>query len=169
MANQSDKIDRSILPIPDRPRSGLITYDARDPDTKYPPIKDLRPPEGVPNVLILLIDDVGFGAEPAYATFAPTRRRFPCRQLRSSCDRFVLLPLLSVSSLSIPRLQLLEVLGYTSLNLEFITAIDPVMPISDSLVGFRPRRHGFQLSQRHRELNATPPQPHKHLRYTFLL
>jgi len=66
MANQTDKIQRTVLPIPDRPRTGLITYDARDPDTKYPPIKDLRPPEGAPNVLILLIDDVGFGASSAF-------------------------------------------------------------------------------------------------------
>ena len=28
--------DRSFLPIPDRPRTGLVTYDAKDPDTKYP-------------------------------------------------------------------------------------------------------------------------------------
>jgi len=66
MANQSDKIQRTVLPIPDRPRTGLITYDAKDPDTKYPPIKDLRPPEGAPNVLILLVDDVGFGAASAF-------------------------------------------------------------------------------------------------------
>src|SRR5207344_1327259 len=42
------------------------TFDARDPDTKYPPIEPLRPPKGAPNVLILLIDDVGFGASSAF-------------------------------------------------------------------------------------------------------
>ena len=31
-----DELQRNILPIPDRPRTGLITYDAKDPDTKYP-------------------------------------------------------------------------------------------------------------------------------------
>jgi arylsulfatase len=45
---------------------GLTTYDAKDPDTKYPPIRDLRPPEGAPNILIVLIDDVGFGASSAF-------------------------------------------------------------------------------------------------------
>ncbi len=64
--SSQDKIQRSILPIPDRPHVGLTTYDAKDPDTKYPPIRDLRPPEGAPNVLVILIDDVGFGATSAF-------------------------------------------------------------------------------------------------------
>ena len=46
------KIQRDILPIPDPKVVGLTTFDARDPSTKYPPIKTLRPPEGAPNVLI---------------------------------------------------------------------------------------------------------------------
>ena len=59
-------ISRTVLPIPDRPRTGLITYDAKDPDTKYPPIMQLRPPKGAPNILIVLLDDVGFGASSAF-------------------------------------------------------------------------------------------------------
>ena len=61
-----DKISRSILPIPDVRPFSLTTYDARDPDTKYPPIRDLRPPKGAPNVLIVLIDDAGFGSSSAF-------------------------------------------------------------------------------------------------------
>ena len=61
-----DKTARNVLPIPDRPRTGLITYDARDPETKYPPINQLRPPKGAPNVLIILIDDAGFGSSSAF-------------------------------------------------------------------------------------------------------
>ena len=38
MSSQSEKIQRSILPIPDRQHVGLTTYDAKDPETKYPPI-----------------------------------------------------------------------------------------------------------------------------------
>ena len=64
--SEQDKIQRSNLPIPDQPHVGLTTYDAKDPDTKYPPIKELRPPKGAPNVLIVLIDDVGFGATSAF-------------------------------------------------------------------------------------------------------
>ncbi|WP_281243101.1 arylsulfatase [Gemmobacter aquatilis] len=40
----------------------MITYDAKDPDSKFPPIEQLRPPAGAPNVLLILLDDAGFGA-----------------------------------------------------------------------------------------------------------
>ena len=66
MANSSDKLPRHILPIPDAKHVGLTTYDAKDPNTKYPPIVPLRPPKGAPNVLIVLLDDVGFGASSAF-------------------------------------------------------------------------------------------------------
>ena len=62
----SDRQARSMLPIPDRPAPGLTTYDAKDPDTAYPPIQPLLPPEGAPNVLVILLDDVGFGASSAF-------------------------------------------------------------------------------------------------------
>src|SRR5678815_1519526 len=66
MRNPNDTIPREILPIPDRKTVGLTTYDARDPNTKYPPITPLRPPVGSPNVLIVLIDDTGFGSSSAF-------------------------------------------------------------------------------------------------------
>src|SRR5687768_850976 len=66
MATLTDKIQRAILPIPDRTNVRLITYDAKDPNTKFPPIEPLRPPGGAPNVLIVLLDDVGFGASSAF-------------------------------------------------------------------------------------------------------
>jgi arylsulfatase len=59
-------ISRSNLPIPHRPHVGLTTYDAKDPDTSYPPIDSLRPPEGAPNVVVIMIDDAGFGASSAF-------------------------------------------------------------------------------------------------------
>jgi arylsulfatase len=62
----SDPIQRSVLPIPDRKPVALTTYTAKDPDTKFPPIRLLRPPAGAPNVLIVLIDDAGFGASSAF-------------------------------------------------------------------------------------------------------
>jgi arylsulfatase A-like enzyme len=74
---EQDKIQRQVLPIPDRQHVGLTTYDAKDPDTKYPPIEPLRPPKGAPNVLIVLIDDVGFGASSAFGgpCHTPTAER----------------------------------------------------------------------------------------------
>jgi arylsulfatase len=55
-----------MLPIPDRPAPGLTTYDAKDPDTAFPPIEPLLPPAGAPNVLVVLLDDVGFGASSTF-------------------------------------------------------------------------------------------------------
>ena len=57
---------REVLPIPDRRPVSLTTYDAKDPDTKFTPIRELRPPAGAPNVLVVLLDDVGFGASSAF-------------------------------------------------------------------------------------------------------
>jgi arylsulfatase len=59
-------IMRQVLPIPDAKHVGVTTYDAKDPNTEYPPITMLRPPAGAPNVLIVLLDDVGFGAASAF-------------------------------------------------------------------------------------------------------
>jgi arylsulfatase A-like enzyme len=60
------QLQRHVLPVPDITPAGLTTYDAKDPDTAFPPIEPLRPPKGAPNVLIVLLDDVGFGASSAF-------------------------------------------------------------------------------------------------------
>ena len=65
-AATSEPFSRTVLPIPDRPRAGPVTYDAKDPETRYPPIHQLRPPKGAPNVLVILLDDAGFGASSAF-------------------------------------------------------------------------------------------------------
>src|SRR3954470_923147 len=73
----NDAIQREVLPIPDRKAVTLTTYDAKDPDTKFPPITPLRPPKGAPNVLVVLLDDVGFGASSAFGgpCLTPTAER----------------------------------------------------------------------------------------------
>jgi arylsulfatase len=78
------EIHRSVLPIPDRDHVGLTTFDAKDPDTVFPPIEELRPPEGAPNVLVVLLDDVGFGATRAFGgpVNAPTADRLAAGGLR---------------------------------------------------------------------------------------
>jgi arylsulfatase len=62
----NDQLSRTILPIPDAQHVGVTTYDAKDPATKYPPITALRPPTGAPNILIVLLDDAGFGSSSAF-------------------------------------------------------------------------------------------------------
>jgi arylsulfatase A-like enzyme len=61
-----DDVARTVLPIPERSYVGLTTYDAKDPKTSFPPVEPLRPPGGAPNVLVILIDDCGFGASSAF-------------------------------------------------------------------------------------------------------
>ncbi|MCO5191278.1 MAG: sulfatase-like hydrolase/transferase, partial [Anaerolineae bacterium] len=77
MTNRPDKHTRSVLPIPKRPYTGLVKYDAKDPESKFPPIEPLRPPQGAPNVLIILLDDVGFGASSAFGgpCYTPTAEK----------------------------------------------------------------------------------------------
>src|SRR5437773_4197894 len=77
-------LPRTNLPIPDRPHTGLVTYDAKDPDTSFPPIEPLRPPAGAPNVLIVLIDDTGFGSSSAFGgpCHTPTAERLAGNGLR---------------------------------------------------------------------------------------
>jgi arylsulfatase A-like enzyme len=65
MANTPMK-HRSHLPMPNTLPPQFIAYDAKDPDSKFPPIEQLRPPKGAPNVLIVLIDDAGFGSSSAF-------------------------------------------------------------------------------------------------------
>ena len=79
-----DRHARAMLPIPDRPAPGLTTYDAKDPDTAFPPIEPLLPPEGAPNVLIVLLDDVGFGASSTFGgpCRTPTADRLAAGGLR---------------------------------------------------------------------------------------
>jgi arylsulfatase len=79
-------VRRDVLPIPDPQHVGVTTYDAKDPNTSYPPITMLRPPKDAPNVLIVLIDDVGFGAASAFGgpCQAPTAERLAAGGLKLS-------------------------------------------------------------------------------------
>ena len=52
--------------MPNTEKPKFIAYDAKDPDSKFPPIPQLRPPQGAPNVLVILIDDAGFGSSSAF-------------------------------------------------------------------------------------------------------
>jgi arylsulfatase A-like enzyme len=80
----SSEVPRTVLPIPERGHVGLTTYDAKDPDTSYPPIEPLRPPEGAPNVLVIMLDDAGFGSSSAFGgpCETPTFERLAGKGLR---------------------------------------------------------------------------------------
>ena len=79
-------VEREVLPIPDRPYDGPIWGDANDPAVKFPPIEPLRPPAEAPNVLIVLLDDVGFAASSAFGgpCATPTAERLAANGLKFS-------------------------------------------------------------------------------------
>jgi len=79
-----DRPSRTVLPIPDSPPTSGYRYDANDPGRGFPPIEPLRPPKGAPNVIIALIDDVGFGASTAFGgpCETPTAERLAANGLK---------------------------------------------------------------------------------------
>lgn len=83
-SSPNDNLVRSVLPINDQPYSGPLYYDAKDPDAKFNPIQQLRPPQSAPNVIIVLIDDVGFGASSAFGgpCQTPTAERLAAEGLK---------------------------------------------------------------------------------------
>jgi arylsulfatase A-like enzyme len=57
-------LDRTVLPIVGPKLAPLTTLDARD--AKAPPRFEVKAPQGAPNVVIVLIDDIGFGSSSAF-------------------------------------------------------------------------------------------------------
>ena len=78
----SGDVERSVLPIPDQPYEGERPIDARE--ASFPPIEPLRPPAGAPNVLVVLLDDVGFAASSAFGgpCETPTAERLAANDLK---------------------------------------------------------------------------------------
>jgi arylsulfatase len=58
LARDPDSVPRHVLPIPERLHVGPSTYGTRR--------ETVRPPDGAPHVLLVLLDDVGFGASSTF-------------------------------------------------------------------------------------------------------
>jgi arylsulfatase len=58
------QLDRTVLPIPEPAVAPITELDARD--AKAPPRFEVTAPPGAPNVVIVLIDDIGFGHASAF-------------------------------------------------------------------------------------------------------
>ena len=56
--------DRTVLPIPEPKHAAITTFDVRN--ATAPPRFEVKAPPGAPNVLIILIDDMGFGQSSAF-------------------------------------------------------------------------------------------------------
>ena len=76
--------EREVLPIHDRPYDGPVYEDAKGPNATFAPIVPLRPPPGAPNVLVVLLDDVGFGASSTFGgpCTTPTAERLAANGLK---------------------------------------------------------------------------------------
>jgi len=62
--------ERSTLPIPHEPFGGKIGRTFEDSEQDYP--QPVAPPEGAPNVVLILIDDLGFGHPSTFGGPIPT-------------------------------------------------------------------------------------------------
>lgn len=63
-ASAQESLDRSVLPIKAPKRPIYTQLDVRD--AKAPPRFDVKAPEGAPNFIVVLIDDMGFGASDSF-------------------------------------------------------------------------------------------------------
>ncbi len=77
-----DQPDRSVLPVPPAPFKGKIERTAKDSTPDFPTA--VQAPEGAPNVLLILTDDVGFGASSTFGgpIQTPTVQRLADNGLR---------------------------------------------------------------------------------------
>lgn len=62
--------DSRVLPIPTPPFPGEIQPNLIDSTAAWSPT--IAPPQGAPNVLLILVDDAGFGAHSAFGGVVPT-------------------------------------------------------------------------------------------------
>src|SRR6058998_3539695 len=60
----TDALDRTILPIPEPKYAHITEMDARK--AKAPPRFEVKAPDSAPNVVIVLIDDMGFGMSSGF-------------------------------------------------------------------------------------------------------
>ncbi len=62
--------DRTVLPIAPQPFNGTITENILD--AKLPTLNPVRAPQGAPNILLFMSDDVGFAMSSAFGGPVPT-------------------------------------------------------------------------------------------------
>lgn len=63
-ASAQDNVDRSVLPLQEPKRPTFSELDVRNVET--PPFFEVKAPENAPNVVIVLIDDIGFGGPSTF-------------------------------------------------------------------------------------------------------
>ena len=81
-AQAADKLDRTVLPIAEPKRPPITELDARK--ATAPPRFEVKAPAGAPNVLLVMLDDMGFGMSGAFGgpIHMPTVERLADNGLR---------------------------------------------------------------------------------------
>src|SRR4030095_11032206 len=60
----AQQINRTVLPVPEPQPPTITELDARN--AKPPPRFEVKAPKGAPNVIVVLLDDIGFGQSSAF-------------------------------------------------------------------------------------------------------
>lgn len=118
--------DRSVLPIREPERQRSKELDVRN--AKAPKLNEIKAPEGAPNVVVVLIDDMGFGVSEAFGgpIPMPTFQRLADQGLRY--NRF------HTTALSAPtRMALLTGYNHHSNNMGSITETATTYPGNNAI------------------------------------
>jgi arylsulfatase A-like enzyme len=120
-ATSGGSLDRTVLPVVPPARSSSSEIDARN--VKTPERFEVTPPAGAPNVVVILIDDLGFGATSPFGgpIPTPTLERLAQRGLRYNNFH--------TTALSSPtRAALKSGRNHHTVNMGFITELATGMP-----------------------------------------
>src|SRR5262245_17578531 len=168
---RQEGLQRGELPIPDVAYSGTVAYDASAPDSKFPPIEPLRPPAGAPNVLIVLLDDVGFGASSAFGGPCNTPR---FEQLAADGLRYTRFHTTALCSPS--RAALLSGRNHHTVGMGGITEIATSAPGYNSIrpntcapLAEIPRLNGYSTAQFPREWTSRERSPPTHAAQAYVV
>jgi len=77
-------VDRTMLPLPEPNHPHSTVLDARD--ATPPPRFEVKAPEGAPNVIVVLVDDMGFGMPSAFGgpVQMPSAEKLAAQGLRTT-------------------------------------------------------------------------------------
>jgi len=120
-------LDRTVLPIQEPKRPAYTELDLRS--VKAPPRFEVKAPAGAPNVVIVLIDDLGFGATSPFGGPIPTPTLDRLAQGGLRYNNFHTTALCSPT-----RVALKAGRNHHTLNMGFITEMATAMPGSTGQV-----------------------------------
>jgi len=142
-----DGLDRSVLPIREPIRPTYSELDVRN--AAAPPRFEVKAPKGAPNVVVVLIDDMGFGVSETFGgpVSTPTMEKLGNNGLKYNCFH--------TTALSAPtRMALLSGYNHHSNNMGVITEAATTFP---GYTGVRPqtitpmaeilRQNGYNTAQ----------------------